>query len=216
MLKALIFDMDGVLTDNAAMHIRAFEIFLQRHDAKTQLTSDMFGRTNEVIMSMLLPEEVAEKCWRTLADEKEELYRTMFRDELRPVAGLAELLEACRRESIKCAIGSSACRENVEFIIGLFGIGKYIDAWCCEDDVRIGKPDPEVYLKCCSRLGFAPSECVVFEDALAGITAGNRAGCKVVALTTSNPRGPLEASQADLVVDDFRGITLDRLRGLVG
>ncbi len=216
MLKGLIFDMDGVLVDNAAMHIRAFEIFLKRYGVTRPLTPDMFGRTNKYIFNLLFPEMVAKHGLRAVSQEKEKIYRDEFRDELKPVPGLIELLEACRREGIKCAIGSSAIRENVEFIIELFGIGKYIDVWCCEDDVRIGKPEPEVYLKCQALLGLAPEECIVFEDAEAGVTAGVRAGSKVVALTTSLDRATLERGEASLIIDDFRDITLDALRALAG
>lgn len=208
--------MDGVLTDNAEFHIRAFETFQKRYGISKPFTVDLFGRTNKDILERLMPDTVAAKGWRTLSQEKEEVYRNEFRDELKPVAGLLDLLKACKSEGIKCAIGSSACRENVEFIIDIFGLGGYIDAWCCEDDVAHGKPDPEVYLKSIAKIGLSPEECVVFEDATAGITAGDRAGCRVVALTTSNPREVLEKTEADMIIDDFRDISLEKLRELVG
>jgi len=208
--------MDGVLVDNAEFHIRAFEIFLRRYGIEKPFTPDLFGRTNEAILEQLMPEVVARKGWQTLSQEKEAVYRNEFRELLKPVSGLLDLLAACRRNGIKCAIGSSACRENVEFIIDICGLDGYIDAWCCEDDVTVGKPAPEVYLKSSAKLGLSPKECVVFEDATAGITAGSRAGCKVVALTTSNPRELLEKTEADLIIDDFRDISIDSLRKLVG
>ncbi len=207
--------MDGVLLDNAEFHIRAFELFQQRYGTGKPFTPDLFGRTNKAILDQLMPETVAEKGWRTLSEEKEELYRNEFREQLKPVEGLLDLLAACKKEGIKCAIGSSACKANVEFIIDIFGLEGYIDAWCCEDDVTLGKPEPEVYLKSIAKLGLSPENCVVFEDATAGITAGHRAGCKVVALTTSNTREQLEKTEADLIIDDFRDISLERLRELV-
>ena len=216
MLRGIIFDMDGVLVDNAEFHIRAFDIFQRRYGINKPFTVDLFGRTNKAILEKLMPETVADKGWHTLSQEKEEIYRNEFREQLKPVEGLLDLLAACKAEGIKCAIGSSACKENIEFIIGLFGLSDYIDAWCCEDDVTFGKPDPEVYLKSIAKIGLSPEECVVFEDATAGITAGNRAGCKVVALTTSNPRERLENTEADLIIDDFRDISLEHLRKLVG
>lgn len=216
MLRGIIFDMDGVLVDNAEFHVRAFEMFQQRYGVGKPFTTDLFGRTNKAILEILMPETVAEKGWHTLSQEKEEVYRNEFREQLKPVEGLLDLLAACKAEGIKCAIGSSACKENVEFIIDLFGLEDYIDAWCCEDDVTLGKPDPEVYLKSIAKLGLTPADCVVFEDATAGITAGNRAGCKVVALTTSNPRELLEKTEADMIIDDFRDISIERLRKLVG
>ncbi len=216
MLRGLIFDMDGVILDNAQQHIRAFAIFLAQYGIERPFTPDMFGRRNESIFELLMPEVVAKQGWRELSKEKERIYREIFREEYKPIPGLTRLLTTATENDIKCGIGSSACRENIEFAIDICHIEPYISAWCCEDDVEVGKPAPDVYLRCAERLGLRPEECVVFEDATAGITAGKRAGCKVVALTTSCSRELLEATEADLIIDDFRDVTLDQLRALVG
>ncbi len=216
MLRGLIFDMDGVIIDNSDMHIKAFEIFLARYGVSDPFTPDMFGRRNEQILQMLLPADIYEsKGWRVLSEEKEEVYRETFRNEMVPVEGLVSLLESAKSQGIKCAIGSSACRSNVEFTMDVTSIRPMIDAWCCEDDVREGKPNPEVYIKTAARMGLKPEECIVFEDATAGITAGKRAGCHVVALTTSNSREILQATEADLIIDDFRDITIEQLKALL-
>ena len=129
--------------------------------------------------------------------------------------GALQLLAECRTDTgIGCGIGSSACRDNVEFIIDVCNIGDLIGAWCCEDDVTVGKPNPEVYIKTAARLGLKAEECIVFEDATSGIEAGKRAGCKVVALTTSSPREMLEQCAPDLIIDDFTQITLNDLHRL--
>lgn len=214
MLKGLLFDLDGVIVDNAEQHVRAFDIFLKRYGVNRTFTPDLFGRRNEDIFNILMPEAVVEKDWRILSAEKEAVYREISRSELGPVKGLITLLTNAKQSGIACGIGSSACRENVEFCIDICNIDNLIDAYCCEQDVTIGKPEPEVYLKTAARLGVKAEECVVFEDATAGVTAGKRAGCKVVALTTSSPREVLEQTEADLIIDNFNDISLDILRRL--
>ena len=215
MLRGLIFDMDGVIVDNSDMHVQAYAIFLKRYGVTTPFTPDLFGRRNEQILQMMLPAEIYEsKGWRALSEEKEEVYRETFRDEIKPTAGLLSLLECAKSNDIKCGIGSSACRLNVEFTMDITSIRNYIDAWCCEDDVCNGKPNPEVYINTAAKMGLKPEECIVFEDATVGITAGKSAGCKVVALTTSNSREVLQQTEADLIIDDFRDITIEQLQSL--
>lgn len=215
MLKGIIFDMDGVLVDNTEYHARAFDVFLKRHGIEKKFTSEYLGRTNDYALNSLMPEKVKEKGLRPLSDEKEAIYRELARKGLKPMKGLNRIVENARQLGIRCAVGSSGCMANIEFVTDeICGIRESIDVICCEDDVTEGKPSPEVYLKCCERLGLAPSECIVFEDSEAGIEAGHRAGCKVVALTTSHPREKLEQTHADMIADDFDCVGIEELKKL--
>lgn len=211
MIKGLIFDMDGVLTDNVPLHRKSFDLFLSRYGKANTFTEEYYAQRNEVIMTALLPEQTALRGWRSLSEEKEKLYRDTFRSEIKPTKGLMEMLEEAKSMGLKMAIGSSACRENVQMIMELFSLDRYISFWCCEDDVKRGKPDPEVYLKCAARLGLKPEECAVFEDASAGIKAANAAGCLSIALCTTSPREFLEKTGVQMIVDDFSQIDLKRL-----
>jgi beta-phosphoglucomutase-like phosphatase (HAD superfamily) len=77
------------------------------------------------------------------------------------------------------------------------------------------KPDPEIYLTAAKHLGLKPEECIVFEDAEAGIDAGKRAGMKVVALATTFDRSFLEKTEADYIIDDFRGLEIETLNEIL-
>lgn len=216
MLKGLIFDMDGTVVNNSALHIEAFRIFFERHGCREPFSQEWFARRNEDIMMHYIPEECAKYGWETLSDEKEEVYRDTFKDVIKPVEGLVELVKAAHAAGLKCCIGSSAPRQNVEFHLDVCGIREYMCDWLCMEDVKIGKPDPDVYLKCCSRMGLDPSECIVFEDATAGIEAGKRAGCKVVGLATWNSVETLQQkTAADLVVRNFTECPISELEKLV-
>ena len=120
MKKAAIFDMDGTLVANSPIHIRAFEIFCARYgvtDWREKLANG-FGMGNDDIMRLVMPEEVIrEKGLAALADEKEAIYREIYAPDIRPVEGLKELLERLRAAGIPCAVGSSGCKANVDFVL---------------------------------------------------------------------------------------------------
>lgn len=208
MKKAALFDMDGTLVDNTAAHIRAFEIFCARYgvtDWKQRL-SQAYGMGNDDIMRLIMPGEVIRtKGLAALADEKEAIYREIYAPEIHPVTGLRELLQRLHEAGIRCAVGSSGCRANVDFVLEKCAIGKWFEARISGDRVTRCKPDPEIYLTAAAALGVDPADCVVFEDAKAGIESARRAGAgRIVALVTTLPREVLEhETQADLVIDNF-------------
>ena len=210
--------MDGVLVDNRDVHIEAFGIFCDRYgvkDWRSKMTS-MFGMGNDDIMRAVMPAEiVAQKSMWELGLEKEAIYREIYAPTIEPVRGLPELLAGLCRAGLRCAVGSSGCAENVEFVLERCQIGQYFAERVSGDMVTRCKPDPEIYLTAARRLGLQPEECVVVEDALAGIEAARRAGMKVVAVATTLSREVLEReAAADRVVDDFTQITADEIKGM--
>ena len=142
------------------------------------------------------------------------IYRELYEPLIRPTAGLLDFLEALRREGIACAVGSSAEMRNIRFVFEKCGIESYFQTVVSSEQVTRCKPDPEIYLKAAEALRLRPEECVVFEDARAGIEAGDRAGMKVVALATTLSREELERTAATLVIDDFTQMSVERLRSL--
>ena len=203
--------MDGVLVDNRDVHIEAFGIFCDRYGVKDwrgKMTS-MFGMGNDDIMRAVIPADiVAEKGTWNLGLEKEAVYREIYAPTIAPVSGLREMLRALCEAGVRCAVGSSGCAENVEFVLERCGIGEYFAERVSGDMVTRCKPDPEIYITAAARLGLPASECVVFEDAKAGIEAARRAGMKVIALATTLPREVLEReTEADAVVDDYTQLT---------
>jgi beta-phosphoglucomutase-like phosphatase (HAD superfamily) len=119
------------------------------------------------------------------------------------------------RMGLLAAVGSSGYRANVDFVLDKCNIRRYFKAAVAGDEVTHCKPDPEIYLTAAAKLGLEPSECVVFEDAEAGIESAKRAGIKVVALATTFDREFLRNTEADIIVDDFRDVNVAMLRQLV-
>lgn len=210
MIQAALFDMDGTLVDNSPVHVRAFEIFCARYGVEhwREKLAGAFGMGNDDIMRRVMPEAIIrERGLAALAEEKEAIYREIYAPEIRPVEGLAELLGGLSRAGIRCAVGSSGCKTNVDFVLERCAIGGFFEAIISGDMVSRCKPDPEIYLSAAAALCVVPSECVVFEDAAAGIEAARRAGVgRIVALTTTLPRAELEHTAADVIVDTFADI----------
>lgn len=219
MLQAALFDMDGVIVDNRDAHLDAFVEFAKRHgipDLDPNTLLPYFGSTNAVIMGHLfgrddIPADEVER----LSREKEEIYRELYDPVMKPATGLVPLLEALKAQSVKIAVGSSAPKINVDFVLDRCGIARYFDATASGSEITHSKPDPEVYLLTAKKLGVEPGNCVVFEDAFVGMEAARRAGAKVVAIASTFPREMIEEKgDYDLLVDSFRDIATNQLRNL--
>ena len=214
MLRAVVFDWDGVVVDSSAHHERSWEILATRRGLP--LPADHFkrgfGKKNNVIIPDL--------GWATapgdvdaLAHEKEEIYRSLVREKgIVPLSGVRELLTALRSKDIPCAIASSTERANLDLPLDLMAMREFFDVIVSGEEVVHGKPDPAVFLLAAERLGIAPADCVVIEDALVGIEAAKRAGMPVLAVATTNPLRAL--GSADAAVESLLQVTPERLAAL--
>jgi beta-phosphoglucomutase family hydrolase len=207
---AVIFDMDGVLVDNAHFHERAFAEYFSRFGIT--LAPEMFGRGNEELMTELFPNESKERR-RELATGKEAYYRQIYEPHIKPVSGLVELLKELKKNSIPIAVGSSAPVENIDFVLDKLQIRNYFDVVVVAAMVQKAKPAPDIYLKSAELLNIKPQNCLVFEDALAGIAAARSAGMKVAGVATSLPKERL--AETDRIVNNFMEITIDEIKQII-
>jgi HAD superfamily hydrolase (TIGR01509 family) len=217
-LKGLLFDVDGTLVDNLAYHFAAFDEYAKREGFTLlePMSLKMNGmHSNQIFPMMVGDKVVAEYGLDRLNREKEEVYREMYHDKVEPIAGLIEFLKAAKAAGIKCALGSSGCRENVEMIIEGLGVADLIDASISGSDVTHGKPHPEIFTKAHEALGLKAEECIVVEDAVNGILAGVAAGCKCLGITTTAPAEELAKAGADLCIEDYSTITISNLNALL-
>lgn len=210
--------MDGVLVNNLEVHREAFVEFFHRYGVERTFDelNRVFGKGNDDIMGELMPREVVERVGiRELGYEKEAIYREIYAPRITPQPGLKTFLAACEEQGLRCAVGSSGYMANVDFVLDRCDIRRYFEATVAGDQVTRCKPDPEIYLTAAAKLGLEPCECIVFEDAEAGIEAAQRAGIKVVALVTTFSREFLEGTHPDMIIDDFRDVTIADIRALV-
>ncbi|MCR5454760.1 MAG: beta-phosphoglucomutase [Bacteroidales bacterium] len=209
-MKALIFDLDGVLVDSAKYHYLAWKaladklgfVFTEKDNERLKGVSRM--KSLEILLEIggiEMTDEQKEKS----ATEKNELYRSyiskMTPDEILP--GVEDFLKEIKAAGYKTAIGSAS--KNTPLIMERTGLSKYFDAVADGTMVSKAKPDPEVFLKGAELLGVSPTECVVFEDAEAGVEAAHNAGMKAVGIGSADTLG-----KAELVIPNFVGFRLDK------
>jgi beta-phosphoglucomutase len=203
-MKAAIFDMDGVVVDNHRYHFHAWMAFADKYgfELNERIYREKFnGKTNADLFYMIFGSVTPEQM-RRYADEKEGLYRKLYAPELRAHTGLVDFLDHLRRRRIRIALGTSAPTTNVDFTLDTLKLRPYFEVIVDGAMVERGKPDPQVYQLCALRLGVEPKDCVVFEDSLAGLESGERAGCRIVGVATSH-RAPELTVKTELILHDF-------------
>ncbi len=219
MFRGAIFDMDGVLVNNMQVHLAAFSEIARRYDVdfETDKVFSLSGMGNREFFGALFPAEIIERVGLdNLASEKEALYREIYSPKLAATQGLISFLDDLSAHNIKMAVGTSACQTNLDFVLDGLGIRHYFSALVTSDMVRQAKPAPDIYLLALKMLSLPASDCLVFEDAIAGIQAAKSAGVKVIALATSMPEATLQVTpNVALTVRDFSGLTSDSLKVLL-
>jgi beta-phosphoglucomutase len=203
---AFLFDMDGVIVDSNPYHKVALKQFCKKYGfelSEDQLRERIYGRTNTDWITNVFGKLETSQL-RAYADEKELLFRTLYNNDVQPVAGLLEFLQKMEQLKIPRAIATSAPRGNVDFTLEKTGTGRFFKTILDESFVTNGKPNPEIYLKTAAALGFKPENCIVIEDSLSGVKAGKNAGCKVIGITTTHTAQ--ELVETDLVIENFKGL----------
>lgn len=202
----LLFDMDGVLVDSTPAVARVWTGWALEHGMDPQDTvRRAHGRPSMTTIRELLPN--ADHDAENKEVERRELADV---DGVVPLPGALRLLETLAAD--RWAIATSCTRPlaHVRIRAGGLPLPKHL---ITADDVTRGKPDPDPYLKAAASLGFRPQDCIVVEDAPAGIRAGKSSGARVLALRTTATDAELSSAGADWIVDDLAAVELDSNAG---
>jgi len=212
---AIIWDLDGVIADTAPYHLKAWQQTFRKRDV--ELTEEdfrhSFGLRNEAIIPGILRKEITGEEIERISSEKEEAFRRLIGQNISPLPGAIELMKSLAEAGFQMALASSTPIENIELVTERLGVKRYFQCIICAGDVSKGKPDPQVFLLAARGLGAEPENCIVIEDAVAGVTAAKRAGMRCLAVTTTHPRGDLK--EADLIVDTLEAVTVDDMDRLL-
>jgi len=204
MIKAVIFDMDGVIVDSEPMHIEAEKRILLRYGVKisTDELRTYTGTTAEFEFTDLIRKYNLNTTVDRLFREKETLLFELLERKTRPTKGVVKLLRSLKQRGLKLAVASSGHRKLVHYFLEKLKIAALFDSVVCAEDVTRSKPDPEIFLKAAKGLRVDPTECIVIEDAKLGVEAAKSAGMKCIGYRNPNS-GNQDLSKADLVVDNF-------------
>jgi beta-phosphoglucomutase len=204
MNRGAIWDMDGTLVDTAELHFQAWQVVCRElgRDFTRADFAATFGRRNPEIIAHLFGDRFAAEQVQQIGDRKEIQYREAARKGVTLLPGAGDLLAALHRDGFRQAIGSSAPHANLELILELTGIERYIETVVGSEDTTLGKPDPQVFLVAAERLGVEPARCVVFEDAVAGVQAARAGGmrCVAVRFVAHHSEEALRQAGADRVI----------------
>jgi sugar-phosphatase len=207
--SALLFDLDGVLIDSTPAVARVWSRWAAEHGLDPEAVVRLaHGRPSRTTIRELLPGADIDRENREVERrEMEDLDGVVL------LPGAREILNNLPPE--RWTIATSCTRPLAEVRLRAAGL-PIPETIVTSSDVRIGKPDPEPYLKAAAKLGFAPSDCVVVEDAPAGIRAGKGAGTRVIAFLTTMVRRDLEEAGADWIVRNCAdiGVSCDNELGL--
>jgi beta-phosphoglucomutase len=215
MIKAVLFDLDGVLVSTDEFHYRSwlklskeegFDFF--DHEFNHQFRGvarmecvEILTKASGRSFTLEQKKEIAERKNRYFAES----LAAVTPDELLP--GALEALQELKRRGIKIAVASNS--RNAKPIIKQVGIDQYLDAIVDGHEIENSKPDPEVFLLAAKGVGVDPAQCIVVEDAIAGLEAARRAGMKALGIGTRE-----RLPNADIVVPDLAAISVDKLLSL--
>lgn len=211
----LIFDLDGTMINNMEFHKIAWKQMLNKLGLSwtdEQVRPHLFGTNAEIYRRIFGDVFTADEIERN-SEEKEQTYRDIYKDHLRPVDGLSHLLDKVKAdERFKLAIGTSAPKKNVEFVLDGLDIRSHFSVVVTADDVVNGKPHPETFLKASRLLNIPPEKCLAFEDVSKGVQAARSAGMKSVVITTTHPKNDFESVSGIVkIIDSYNEISVSEI-----
>lgn len=189
-IKAVIFDMDGVLIDAKDWHYEALNRALDHHGFTPISRNDHLSKfdglsTRKKLQMHFQTKDLDEEIHKKIDDKKQELTFEIVEHECRPYAPHVELLKKLKSEGYKLAVCSNSIRKTVEMMLSKSGILEYFDFYLSNQDVTNPKPDPEMYINAMKKFGISPQEALICEDNVRGIEAALKSQAFVLEIGTT-------------------------------
>ena len=183
-IKAVAFDMDGLMFDTEDVYTKAATALLARRGKvyTEELFYAIMGRTPKFSFELFKTTFGFPETWQELQRESEDLFLEFLDDGFSTMPGLHELLEHLERQNIPKGVCTSSVKRVASEVLRRKDFVKRFDFVLMSEDITQGKPDPEIYLKAAERFGIDPSEMLVLEDSVAGCQAARRAGAFGIAV----------------------------------
>lgn len=211
---ALVWDMDGTMVDTREAHWLAWKESLaaEKYDLDWETFLKTFGQRNDTILRSLLGADLPDADVVRIGDAKEQIFRDVIKDQgVQLLPGSEKLIDQAVTHGLPQAVVSSAPRLNITTILEVLGRLDTFAVLVCAEDVSQGKPHPEGCITASRKLGVSPSNCIVLEDAPAGLQAASRAGMACVGVLSTHDH----LSDADRIVDSLEALSLADLETLL-
>lgn len=205
-----IFDMDGVLIDSNSAHLASWKKIAAEDGVEfsNEVFWQTFGMTSEYIVNKYWsPTPLSLEEIKRVVDRKETAFRESVKDFVKPIDGSVDFVRFLYNRGFKLAVGSSAPRVNVEYIVDWLELRNcFGNRIVAGDEVSHGKPAPDIFLMASQKMGEKPKDCVVVDDSRSGVNAGKNAGMTTIGFFSSGHSAD-EYENADYVVKTFKEIT---------
>lgn len=217
MIKAVIFDMDGVMIDSEPVHLklerelfRELGVEITEEEHMTFVGSSSYYMWEKIKERFNLKESVEELVRR---DRKRYLDHVLSTGEIIPVPGIQELVKKLFEREYKLAVASSSPIDVIELVVQKLNLKNFFDVLVSGDYVKKSKPYPDIFLYTAEKLRVKPEECVVIEDSYNGVHAAKSAGMKVIGFVNPNS-GNQDLSEADFIVKNLGDEVVEIISGL--
>jgi len=209
MLKAVLFDMDGVIVDTEPLHHKAYyKMFNDVNIKVDEVLYDSFtGQSTINICKRLVNHFQLRETPELLVKLKRQHFKYLFDNdtELKLIDGVLELIKDYHSNDVKLVVASSASMPNINRVFERFHLNQYFMGKFSGADLKQSKPHPEIFIKAAQHTGFTKRECLVIEDSTNGIKAANAAGIFCVGYKSEHSHGQ-DYSNADIIISDFKDI----------
>lgn len=209
-ISAFIFDMDGTIVDSTEIDYRAWVRLFSDHE-KEFMSYDEYKKLLGIKSADIIKEylgfegeDLEDALGRRLSYIKD-IYN---KEGLSAIPGAEDVLKQLKASGYKLALATGARKEKLEAVLERVNISAYFDVLITADEADKGKPSPALFLEAAKRLGVAPGECVVVEDAENGVLAAKNAGMRCIAITTTTPRESLK--KADLIIGSYKDFDIEK------
>ncbi len=211
---AIIFDMDGVLSDTERFHAAAESDVLKRHGilcSGEELSKKFAGVPETAIWPKIFAESGKQMpLLEILIDEKFEVFKSMVSEGIAEMPGVRTLINQLKDHNIPIAVASSAEPQYIEFVLTSLALKPLFNAITAAAEVKHGKPSPDIFLLAAKKLGVDPAHCIVIEDARSGTLAAKAAGMKCIGL--QYPGNQQDLSAATRIVESLEEVDVEMLK----
>lgn len=213
MIKAVIFDMDGVIADTEPLQQKAYKIALKEQSIDMQPIDFSENTGRKDILQRIAKKYGKEVNFEKFYVTKNKIYHNLIRKGINLIEGIKELLEELEKNNFRIALASTSSLPNLNLILNKLKIRDKFEVIVGPESIKKGKPDPEIFLLTAKKLNLKPEECLVLEDTVHGVKAAKNANMKCIAITAAN-RIKQDLSEADLIVKTAKEIDLNIIRNI--
>ena len=205
MKKGIIFDMDGTIVDSLPYHYKAWKIFFRENKVEnfSEKLKEYKGGGTLDLMTAVYGDKYSRNELKIMTDDKEIIFRQIYKNNVEPIKGFMKMFEFIKSKKILVGLASNAIRKNVKMILNELKIYEEFDSIICGDEVKKGKPNPEMFDETVNRFKLKKKECLIFEDSVEGVSAAVNSKVDVIGITSSTSGEVLRERGCKLTMDDY-------------